>query len=278
MKYRENRFVEKCSERPPVMVVKKDARESRVARDRLRAYEARQQLHTRLIGRRKRDNLLFGIAATIIVSLAIGSQVVFSTLKQQEASASASAAAVASTAPTGSGAVPDPTISQNRTWTGTLTINGIALGVELDGAAAPQAVASTISLATSGFYNTTTCHRLTTSGIYVLQCGDPQGDGTGGPGYAYGPIENAPADNLYTAGTLAMARQGGNAASIGSQFFIVYEDSMIPADAAGGYTIIGRVTSGMTELKSSVLSQGTADGSTDGKPAIPAVIASFVLQ
>lgn len=264
------------------MVVKKDARESRVARDRLRAYEARQQLHSRLIGRRKRDNLLFGLAGTVIVALAIGSQVVFSTLEQQEASASASAAAsaaaVPSSAPTGDGAVPDPTISQNRSWTGTLTISGIALDVELDGAAAPQAVASTISLATSGFYNSTTCHRLTTSGIYVLQCGDPQGDGTGGPGYSYGPIENAPADNLYPAGTLAMARQGGNASSIGSQFFIVYEDSMIPADAAGGYTIIGRVTSGLAELKTSVLSQGTADGSTDGKPAIPAVIASFILQ
>jgi len=258
------------------MVVKKDARESRVARDRLRSYEARQELHSRLIGRRKRDNLLFGIAGVVIVALAIGSQVLFSTLNQPDASASASA--VPSTAPTGDAAVPSPSLSQDRVWTGTLTIDGIALGVELDGAAAPQAVASTISLATMGFYNTTTCHRLTTSGIYVLQCGDPQGDGTGGPGYSYGPIENAPADNLYPAGTLAMARQGGNASSIGSQFFIVYEDSMIPSDAAGGYTVIGKITSGLAELQTTVLSKGTADGSTDGAPKVPAVIASFTLQ
>ena len=258
------------------MVVKKDARESRVARDRLRAYEARQQLHSRLIGRRKRDNLLFGIAGVVVVALAIGSQVLFATLHQQDASATASA--VPSTAPSGDAAVPSPSIAEGRTWTGTLTIDGIALGVELDGAAAPQAVASTISLATSGFYNTTTCHRLTTSGIYVLQCGDPQGDGTGGPGYSYGPVENAPADNVYPAGTLAMARQGGNATSIGSQFFIVYEDSMIPSDAAGGYTVIGKVTSGLAELQSTVLSKGTADGSTDGAPKVPAVIASFTLQ
>jgi peptidyl-prolyl cis-trans isomerase B (cyclophilin B) len=169
-------------------------------------------------------------------------------------------------------------VAQNRVWTGTMTIDGIALGVELNGVAAPQAVASTISLAGSGFYDGTSCHRLTTSGIYVLQCGDPKGDGTGGPGYSYGPVENAPSDNVYPAGTLAMARQGGNASSMGSQFFIVYQDSMIPADAAGGYTVLGKITSGLDSLQTPVISQGTADGSTDGKPKVAATISAFVLQ
>lgn len=255
------------------MVVKKDARESRVARDRLRAYEARQELHSRLITRRKRDNLFFGIAAAVVVALAIGSQVAFSTTHQPTASASPSPAA---TSPVST--VPSPSLSQSRVWTGTMTINGLPLGVELNGVAAPQAVASTISLAASGFYNGSTCHRLTTAGIWVLQCGDPNGDGSGGPGYSYGPVENAPADNVYPAGTLAMARQSGNGSSMGSQFFIVYRDSTIPADTAGGYTVIGKITSGLDALQAAVIAQGTANGSADGAPKVSAKIDSFQLQ
>ena len=258
------------------MVVKKDARESRVARERLRAYEARQELHSRLITRRKRDNLFFGIAAAVVVALAITSQVRFATSHQPEAATTSSA--IPSTAPTADAAIPNASLAQNRVWTGTITINDIPLGVSLNGVAAPQAVASTISLAMSGFYNGTTCHRLTTAGIWVLQCGDPNGDGSGGPGYSYGPVENAPVDNIYPAGTLAMARQSGNDSSMGSQFFIVYKDSPIPADTAGGYTVIGQITSGLDALNAAVLAQGTTDGSADGSPLVPATISMFILQ
>ncbi|MFT6534159.1 MAG: peptidyl-prolyl cis-trans isomerase B (cyclophilin B) [Alpinimonas sp.] len=275
MKYRLLRFeVIYVKKGTPVVVVKKDARESRVVRDRLRAFDARQALHARLLGRRKKDNLTFSIAAAIIVALAIGSQVAFATTHQPAAMASA----VPTAAPTGNAAVPDPSISQARVWTGSITINDIVLNVELDGAAAPQAVASTISLATSGFYNNTTCHRLTTEGIWVLQCGDPQGDGTGGPGYSYGPIENAPAGDFYPAGTLAMARVGGDASSIGSQFFIVYQDSTIPSDAAGGYTVIGQITSGLDALVTEIVTPGTVGGTSDGQPLVPTSITSFFLQ
>ncbi|WP_336923171.1 peptidylprolyl isomerase [Aquipuribacter sp. SD81] len=117
--------------------------------------------------------------------------------------------------------------------------------VELDGDAAPQAVGSTVGLARAGFYDGTPCHRLTTSGIFVLQCGDPTATGTGGPGYRYGPVENAPADDVYPAGTIAMARAGNDPQSMGSQFFIVYEDSVIPSDGAGGYTVMGQVVEGL---------------------------------
>ena len=144
--------------------------------------------------------------------------------------------------------LPPTTLAGNRNWTGTLTLNDIPLGVDLDGAAAPQAVSSTIALTQKGFYDGLTCHRLTDGGFYVLQCGDPEGNGPGGPGYWYGPIENAPADDVYPAGTIAMARQGDNAYSMGSQFFIVYEDTTIPSDAAGGYTVLGKVTSGLDQL------------------------------
>ena len=275
MKYRHLRFaVIHFKKGTPVVVVKKDARESRVARDRLRAYEARQELHARLIGRRKRDNLTFGIAAAVIVALAIGSQVAFATTHQPDPIASATP----STAPISETAVPSPSLAENRVWTGTITLNDIPLGVELNGIAAPQAVASTIFLASSGFYDGTTCHRLTTEGIWVLQCGDPNGDGSGGPDYSYGPIENAPTDNVYPAGTLAMARVGGDASSIRSQFFIVYEDSFIPADTAGGYTVIGQITSGLDALRAAVIDQGTVGGSSDGKPLVPTTITSFNVQ
>jgi len=174
--------------------------------------------------------------------------------------------------------VPPADLAEDRTWTGTLTLNDIPLGVELDGAAAPQAVSSEISLIQAGFYDGLTCHRLTDEGIWVLQCGDPNGDGSGGPGYSYGPIESAPADGVYPAGTIAMARQSGNAYSQGSQFFIVYEDSPIPADAAGGYTVIGRVTSGLDELRAGVIDAGPVDGTTDPSPKVPTTITAFTIE
>ena len=95
--------------------------------------------------------------------------------------------------------------------------------MELYGDKAPQTVSSFIFLSKDGFYDDTSCHRLTTSGIYVLQCGDPTGTGSGGPGYQYG-IENAPKDGKYPAGTLAMAR-GEDPNTNGSQFFMVYKDT-----------------------------------------------------
>jgi len=84
---------------------------------------------------------------------------------------------------------------------------------------APVTDASMAYLAGKGFFNGTNCHRLTTQGIFVLQCGDPKGNGTGGPGYEI-PDENLPANgaNNYPAGTVAMANSGPD--TNGSQFFI----------------------------------------------------------
>ena len=155
--------------------------------------------------------------------------------------------------------VPDAGLAEGRAWTAAVATTQGPLTFELDGAAAPQAVASFVTLAQEGFFDGTDCHRLKTEGIYVLQCGDPTGTGTGGPGYSFGPIENAPADDVYPAGTVAMARTSGDAESMGSQFFLVYEDSQIPADAAGGYTVMGRITSGMDVLEG-VADAGVVEG------------------
>lgn len=254
---------------------KQNDREARQARERLRAYQARQTVHEEKVKRRKRDNWIAGIAVIVIVALAVGTQLLFFA-KPSATSASASPSPSAS-ATAGAG-VPSKSIAEGRTWTGDLTINGIKLGVSLDGAAAPQAVSSTISLVQKKFYDGLTCHRLTNGGFYVLQCGDPNGDGSGGPGYSYGPIENAPKDDKYPAGTIAMARQSGNASTQGSQFFIVYDDTTIQSDAAGGYTVIGKITSGLDTLVKDVADKGVQGGGTDGKPVVTTKIDSFTLQ
>jgi len=137
---------------------------------------------------------------------------------------------------------------------------------------APATVASEVYLAKDGFYANTQCHRLTTAGIYVLQCGDPRGDGTGGPGYTV-PDENLPAegDANYPAGTVAMANSGPGTA--GSQFFIVYDDTTLPS----GYTIWGTVTEGLDIVKE-IASVGVEDGTADGAPRQPVFIESATVQ
>lgn len=250
-------------------------RQAREERARLRTYRARQEVHARKQRRRTRDNVIAVVALVVVLALAVAAQLLYFNGGPGSPEAEPTAAP-----PTGEnqGDVPSPGLAEGRIWTGTLTLNDIPLGVELDGAAAPQAVSSSISLVRSGFYVSTTCHRLTKDNIWVLQCGDPAGDGSGGPGYSYGPVENAPQDGQYPAGTIAMARQQQNGYSQGSQFFIVYEDTTLTPDEAGGYTVIGRVTSGLEELRSGITDAGTADGATDGAPAVPVTITGFTIE
>lgn len=255
---------------------KQNDKEGRQARERLRVYNARVTVHENGRKRRLRDNIVASIGVVIILALAVTAQVTYFGAK---ATPSATSSASATPTPTSSSAVPSAALAEGRTWTGTMTINGIPLNFELDGKDAPQAVSSTISLIKKGFYNGNVCHRLTTAATFkVLQCGDPKGDGTGGPGYSYGPIENAPANNEYPSGTIAMARQSNNASSQGSQFFIVYGDTTIPSDSAGGYTVIGKITSSLDDLKAKVTDAGVAGGGSDGKPAVSPKIDSITVQ
>jgi peptidyl-prolyl cis-trans isomerase B (cyclophilin B) len=252
-------------------------RQAREERARLRTYQARQEVHVRKQRRRTRDNIVAVLALVVVLVLATAAQLFYFNGGPGTPAAEPSATPTPTPPPgENQGDVPSADIAENRTWTGTLTLNDIPLGVELDGEAAPQAASSEISLIQAGFYDGTTCHRLTKDNIWVLQCGDPVGDGTGGPGYSYGPVENAPADNLYPAGTIAMARQQQNAYSQGSQFFIVYEDTTLTPDEAGGYTVVGRVTSGLDQLKAGITDAGTADGATDGAPAVP--VTAFTIE
>ena len=152
----------------------------REARIRVRGYQARRAVHEHQQSRRRRDNVVAGIAVVVVAVLAVVAQVYFFNGGPGTPAPSSSATATPSATPTptaragaNTGTVPPSTLAEGRTWTGTLGLNGIDLGIELDGAAAPQAVSSTISLVKADFYSDVTCHRLTTSGIFVLQCGDP---------------------------------------------------------------------------------------------------------
>jgi len=247
-----------------------------------RRYEKWQQRQAAKRAQRRRLQVVAGgVVGVLVLGVGVTAAVLLGRGDDAPAAAASPAPSAATTAPaarTGHGGVlPDAALAEGRTWTGTITTSQGDIGVELDGALAPQAVANFVTLAQEGYFDGTDCHRLTTSGIYVLQCGDPTGTGTGSPGYAFGPIENAPADDVYPAGTIAMARQGGDGASMGSQFFLVYEDSTIPSDAAGGYTVFGRITSGL-DVVQAVADAGVSGGASDGSPATPVTIEGVETQ
>ena len=254
---------------------------------RLRVYQARQAVHDTQVKRRKRDQYV-GVAgavvAVLVASLAYWGWSVGPGSAGEEFDDQAELleqigeALEADNLDIPDDGVPDIALSEFRRWDATIDIDGVSVELELNGLLAPQAVASFVTLAGDGFFDDTQCHRLTTAGIFVLQCGDPEGTGRGGPDYRFGPIENAPEDDLYPAGTLAMARVGGDGASMGSQFFIVYEDSVIPSDQAGGYTVFGRVTSGLDELVNGVVEQGVVDDVSDGQPVAEARISRITIR
>jgi len=229
-----------------------------------RRYEKWQERQTKARARRHRQRV---IAGSIVAALVLTTGIVAAFALTNSDEPAAAPTPTTSTPAASSADVPDPALAEGRTWTGSVALSQGEIGVELDGAAAPQAVANFVSLAGEGFFDGTTCHRLTEEGIFVLQCGDPTAlgvadtttGGTGGPGYTWGPIENAPADDVYPAGTIAMARTSNDGSSMGSQFFLVYEDSQIPADSAGGYTVFGRITSGMDVLQA-IADAGTVEG------------------
>ncbi|WP_206446801.1 peptidylprolyl isomerase [Agrococcus sp. KRD186] len=247
---------------------------------RVRDYRARQTVNDRRQRRQTRDSVIGGVLAAVVLFGGIGLLSLVQPPAAPEETAPPAASEPAASEPAApESEVPDASLAEDRTWTGTMTLNGIDLGVELDAALAPQAVSSVLFDTQRDYYDGKTCHRLTTSeGFSVLQCGSVDGQGSGDPSFMYGPIENAPADDVYVEGTIAMARQGGNADSNGHQFFIVYGDTTIPADAAGGYTVIGQVTSGLDQLQEQVIANGTVDDQPDGAPAEPVTIDDFVLQ
>ena len=157
------------------------------------------------------------------------------------------------------------------------------IGLRLDNGKSPCTVNSFASLAQQGYFDGTPCHRLTTApDLGVLQCGDPSGEGTGGPGYRFpdeyptnqyrlsDPALRVPVS--YPRGTLAMANAGPG--TNGSQFFLVYRDSMLPPT----YTVFGTIDSTGLATLDKIAAAGVEGGSDDGKPAMDVTIESARLD
>ncbi|MEO9139860.1 MAG: peptidylprolyl isomerase [Jatrophihabitans sp.] len=283
------------------MGTEKQRREAeRRRRQRQTQRRSQQQQH------RKRTNLIISILGTLtVIGLVIGLLVLTDGSGQPDPQAggstlpTSSATTVptssATTVPTavsgGSSAPRTPTYPCTWTKTGTPVKKAVApsttkparsgtvslsvtttqgsMQLSLDRSLAPCTVASFVSLVNQGYYNATPCHRLTTAGIFVLQCGDPSGTGTGDPGYSI--PDEATGRETYPAGTIAMARSNGPHSG-GSQFFIVYKDSPNLQQGLGQrqYTVFGKVADGLGVV--SKVAAGGADTGTDGKPNIPLVI------
>jgi cyclophilin family peptidyl-prolyl cis-trans isomerase len=222
-------------------VAGKKQRQRKLARERYQRQLVRQAQRAR----RSRRWTVAITAVIVVVGLAVGGGV----LLAGESSGTPAAPTTVHCTYTKSGtaarkvSLPPATADYKTTYQASIKTNRGAIVIDLLNSKAPCTVNSFAHLAEQGFYNSTPCPRLTTTGFYIIQCGDPTGTGSGGPGYEFA------SENLtgatYPAGTLAMANNG-TADSNGSQFFLVYKDSSsLPPD----YTPFGKVVSGLNILQ-----------------------------
>ncbi len=218
-------------------------------------------------------SILAGIVVIGIAAYAIANKPASTTVSKPSQSASSNANTAAGCKSTG----PLKTAAkqyQSAPLTGTpaknliLNTNCGRIALALD-QKAPQTSNVMTHLAKDGYFDMTACHRLTTSGFYVLQCGDPTGTGTGSPGFKFAdenlPNANGASTYNYNRGTIAMAN--GGPGTNGSQFFIVYNKSPLPPN----YSIWGHVTSGL-DVVDRIAAAGVQGGGTDGKPNANVVI------
>lgn len=257
------------------MAGKRD-RERRLARERLARQEQRRvhQAH------KVRVRAIATGVVCVVAALGVGGYFLLGT---GGSSSSASSDATAKPAPsctyTKSGtaarkvSLPSSTPDYKATYQATIATNRGTIVIDLANSKATCTVNSFVSLAKQSYFNNTKCHRLTTSGIYVLQCGDPTGTGEGGPGYEFGN-ENLTGAK-YTAGVVAMANTG-QANSNGSQFFLVYKNSTtLPAS----YTPFGTIEQGLPVIQAiAKAGSNNANGTGDGAPKESVEIKSVTIK
>jgi peptidyl-prolyl cis-trans isomerase B (cyclophilin B) len=251
--------------------------------------------------RRTRQLSVSLIVAVVVVAVGVGAAAIAGAFSSSPSSAAASNSATptaSSSASPSASATPSPTNTAamvdgkciytksgtaarkvslppakpdtSASYTAKFTTNRGVISLKLD-SAAPCTVNSFVSLADQSYFNNTHCHRLVTTGIYVLQCGDPTGTGDGGPGYVFNSenlssLKQVTADGtkeaLYPAGSVAMANTG-QADSNGSQFFFVYKNTDLPAS----YTPFGTITSGLSIIqKVAKAGSDNSNGTGDGHP------------
>ncbi|WP_441247263.1 peptidylprolyl isomerase [Kitasatospora sp. McL0602] len=262
-------------------MVNSEQRRRQLAREK---YERQMKNRAENARRAKRRNAIIGTSLAVVV-LAAGTAFAtgaFSSDKKKD-----SAAAAPTAAPTPSAAVtpvkgcnppaagapngkqwktePAMTVDTKATYTATVDTSCGKVTLSLDAAKAPHTVNSFAFLSGEQYFDHVKCHRLTTEGIYVLQCGDPTGNGSGGPGYQF-PDENL-TGATYPAGTVAMANAGPG--TNGSQFFLVYKDTQLPPN----YTPFGKITGGLDILQN-IAAGGVQGGTGDGAPNAAVVMNS----
>ena len=262
-----------------------------------RKLAGQQARRAQQVARRRRIAVISSVAVVVVVLVGV---VLLSTVGRSgdapaptapsDAAAAAPAAPGTCAYPAGESAArpnqPPQTdgVSNEGTATVALATSAGPIGLTLDRAQAPCTVNSFVSLAGQGYFDGTTCHRLTTGeGLKVLQCGDPTGTGTGGPGYT---IPDEPPTTLaaspsgagtvvYPRGTVAMAKTAAPNSG-GSQFFLVYADSTLPPD----YTVFGTIDEAGLATVDKVAAGGSddANGQGDGKPKTSVTIESATIS
>ena len=142
-----------------------------------------------------------------------------------------------------------------------------AIVIGLATSATPKTTQNFIDLARKGFYDGTVFHRIIAG--FMIQGGDPRGDGTGGPGYKF---DDEPFDGNYERGTVAMANAGPN--TNGSQFFIMHESVDLPKN----YVIFGKVVEGMDVVDAIATAPvGVSRGGERSRPLAPVRIERAVV-
>jgi peptidyl-prolyl cis-trans isomerase B (cyclophilin B) len=270
-------------------VASKRERQRQLARAR---YQRQQERRMQRVHKTRTRAIVTG-AVGVLAAIGVGGYFLFGAGGGKSAAASPSAspsapasssaaAAVAEPAhhctytPSGTAArkvsLPPASPDYKANYQATIATNRGTIVIDLLNSKATCTVNSFVHLAGQKYFNNTNCHRLTTSGIYVLQCGDPTGTGSGTPGYGFANENLTGA--TYTAGTVAMANTG-QPNSNGSQFFLVYKNSPLPAS----YTPFGRITQGLAVV-SDIAKAGSdnANGSGDGHPKEKVVIESVSIK
>jgi peptidyl-prolyl cis-trans isomerase B (cyclophilin B) len=273
-------------------VAGKKERQRKLARERYQ----RRALRRAQQARRTRKWTAIAIICCVVVALAVGGYFVFSGSSQPAAAAKPAAATpTASPSSTGAAAVAEPAThcsyqaggkaarkvgvppakpDSKASYLATIRTSRGNVVIHLLNSKATCTVNSFVYLARHRYFNLTPCPRLSTSGgLYMLQCGDPTGTGSGGPGYAFA------SENLtgatYPAGTLAMANTGAPDSN-GSQFFIVYKNSTL----APSYTPFGTIVKGLNIIQN-VGSRGFGpplNPAGGGKPKESVVIESVTIK
>jgi peptidyl-prolyl cis-trans isomerase B (cyclophilin B) len=282
-------------------------RQRALERARYERVQGKIQQKRRAAERRKRFAIISAVTAVVVAAGVVAAFTLPSSGTPKTAAAGATTSASASTSPS---AAASPTASAasnplsyeasgtsakagigvptfnataaDKTYTVTLVTNRGNIVFTADGKAAPYTVYSFVYLAQKGYFDNTKCHRLVwASGLFMLQCGDPSGTGTGGPGYTI-PDENlaslgtasSSGTVTYKAGTIAMANTG-QAHTGGSQFFLVGEDSTL----APTYTPFGQITQGLNVLQTiGAAGAGAQDSNGNTPPKDATTIEKVTIQ